>query len=204
MPRTLGWVLKSSSVSKVQDHLTYCMPAGDDIPFVICSVTTKAGGTIGLAPCPGLRVRSLLFSGGYQELLADLETIRDWGAVALVSLVEMEEMTRIGVAEMPALADQCSLAYYHLPIMDMDVPDENFEERWRSDGAELKRLLSSGQSIVIHCMAGLGRTGTIAARLLVELGEAPDVAIRCVRRARPGAIQTIQQERHIYRCSHKS
>ena len=44
---------------------------------------------------------------------------------------------------------------------------------------------------------GLGRTGTIASRLLVEFGTPPDEAIRQVRAARRGAVQTIQQERYV-------
>ena len=43
----------------------------------------------------------------------------------------------------------------------------------------------------------LGRGGTIAARLLVELGVKPDKAIADVRTARPGAIETPGQERFV-------
>ena len=49
----------------------------------------------------------------------------------------------------------------------------------------------------IHCRAGLGRSGMIAARLLVERGMAPEQAIIEVRAARPGAIETEAQERWI-------
>jgi hypothetical protein len=44
-----------------------------------------------------------------------------------------------------------------------------------------------------HCKGGLGRAGMMAARLLVELGVAPEQAIRDVRCARPGAIETPAQ-----------
>jgi ADP-ribosyl-[dinitrogen reductase] hydrolase len=37
----------------------------------------------------------------------------------------------------------------------------------------------------------------VAARLLVELGEPADEAIRRVRLARPGAIENAGQERHV-------
>jgi ADP-ribosyl-[dinitrogen reductase] hydrolase len=57
--------------------------------------------------------------------------------------------------------------------------------------------LQTGGSVLIHCRGGLGRTGTIAARLLVELGWQPRAAIEAVRGARPGAIETPQQERHV-------
>jgi hypothetical protein len=43
----------------------------------------------------------------------------------------------------------------------------------------------------------LGRAGTIAARLLVELGMEPRKAIASVRAVRPGAIETSEQERFV-------
>jgi ADP-ribosyl-[dinitrogen reductase] hydrolase len=39
-------------------------------------------------------------------------------------------------------------------------------------------------------------TGTIAARLLAELGVPAAEAVRRVRKARPGAIETAEQEGH--------
>ena len=61
----------------------------------------------------------------------------------------------------------------------------------------LHALLSDGHNIVIHCKGGLGRTGTIAARLLVEFGAGPQTAIQSVRKARPGAIENSLQEQYI-------
>ena len=68
------------------------------------------------------------------------------------------------------------------------------------DGAIGDRL-RSGFDVVIHCRGGLGRAGTIAARLLVELGMRPDEAVHRVRDARgPGAIETPAQEAHLMGC----
>ena len=47
--------------------------------------------------------------------------------------------------------------------------------------------------MLVHCAAGLGRTGMLAAMLLTELGVSPTDAIRRVRAARPGAIETEAQ-----------
>ena len=63
------------------------------------------------------------------------------------------------------------------------------------------RALRDGGRVLLHCRAGLGRTGMIAARLLVELGTPPDAAIVSVRAARTGAIETRAQERHVRDCS---
>ena len=42
----------------------------------------------------------------------------------------------------------------------------------------MRDRLRSGFDVLIHCRGGLGRAGTIVARLLVELGMRPDEAVR--------------------------
>jgi protein-tyrosine phosphatase len=59
-----------------------------------------------------------------------------------------------------------------------------------------------GSDVVVHCKGGLGRAGMMAARLLVELGMPPEQAIKEVRRARKGAIETSAQEVLVKRTKH--
>jgi len=84
-----------------------------------------------------------------------------------------------------------------LPIVDVSVPGPAFEATWGDAGGKLRATLRAGGSVLLHCLGGLGRTGTIAARLLVELGVPRDEAIADVRRARPGTIETSAQEHHV-------
>ncbi len=92
------------------------------------------------------------------------------------------------------------MKWVHLPIRDVSVPDAKFEAKWATAGLELRTCLRRGGSILIHCRGGLGRTGAIAARLLVELGMDPQGAIDAVRRVRPGAIQTPEQALYVFGC----
>ena len=61
----------------------------------------------------------------------------------------------------------------------------------------LKNDLTEGRNIVLHCMGGKGRSGTIAAILLLEFGENHKNAIEIVRQNRKGAIETKEQEDFI-------
>ncbi len=57
--------------------------------------------------------------------------------------------------------------------------------------------LQKGKIIIMHCYAGLGRTGTIAACFLVKLGINSSDAINLVRKTRSGTIETVWQEEFI-------
>ena len=52
--------------------------------------------------------------------------------------------------------------------------------------------------MAVHCGAGLGRSGTLIAAYLVSQGAAPDDAMAQVRSARPGSIETLEQEAAVH------
>jgi ADP-ribosyl-[dinitrogen reductase] hydrolase len=159
-------------------------------------------GRIGLTFCPGKKQGSSLPGSWDRDLDTDLKTIKSFGAAALVTLMEDRELQQVRVhpERLHATALANGLEWHHLPIRDVGVPDEQFEDLWIYSGLRLRKLLSHGQNIVIHCLGGLGRTGMIGARLLAELGLEPELAIRRVREARPGSIETCDQEEHVRRC----
>ncbi|MCH8078294.1 MAG: cyclin-dependent kinase inhibitor 3 family protein [Proteobacteria bacterium] len=170
-------------------------------PLWIDSVAAdKCNGVIGMTPCPGKKEHNAIFGDWDRDLDTDLRTIKDWGASALVSLMGKEEMAWYGIADLADKTTRLGMKHYHLPIIDMDIPDEHFDESWHRTGEKLRNYLLSGESIVIHCLGGLGRTGTIAGRLLVELGVDAETAIQRIRAARPGSIQTDIQEAYVRSC----
>jgi ADP-ribosyl-[dinitrogen reductase] hydrolase len=87
--------------------------------------------------------------------------------------------------------------WMHLPIRDVDVPDDRFERAWALTGPTLHRRIDRGERILIHCRGGLGRTGLVAGLILVERGVTPRQAIERVRAVRPHAIETRAQEGYV-------
>ena len=158
----------------------------------------KAGnGIIGITFCPGKCGPSLSDYRWERDLTADLDIVSRWRPGAVITLIERHEFEMLGV---PRLGEQIvarGIEWHHLPIVDVRPPDERFETSWRSSGPALHRRLREGGRVLVHCRGGLGRAGTIAARLLVELGVDPDEAVRRVREARPGAIETKEQLQHV-------
>ena len=157
-------------------------------------------GIIGMTFCPGKKGKGLYSGEWDRDLKADLKVIKKWGAESIVSLMEEKEFLMMHVPDFFSVVPMYGLIEFHLPIVDGQIPDEEFEHKWRNVGAKLRQILRNGQKIVVHCKGGLGRTGTIAARLLVELGMNPKEAIKKVREVRPGAIETDIQEQYVLSC----
>ncbi len=127
------------------------------------------------------------------DLDGDVAAIVAWRATLLLSLVDDREFADASGLE--ARLGQRNIRWLRYPIADYGTPGDAPAWRVLADG--LRAALDRGERLVIHCRAGLGRSGMIAARLLVERGLPVETAIAAVRRARPGAIETSGQEAWI-------
>lgn len=163
-------------------------------PLEIAEVrSSPSHGRIGITFCPGKHDARAETGAWARDLDADLDAIYAWGAQLVVTLVKPAELIALQVPNLGDEVQRRGMAWRHLPIADHSVPSRAFEERWQNEGREIRALLRSGMNVVVHCKGGLGRAGMIAARLLVELGVEPEAAIREVRQARRGAIETLAQ-----------
>ena len=163
----------------------------DELPF------GPGRGVIGITFCPGKQGDSVAGSPWQRDLARDLDAIAAWGARAVITLIEPHEMALLNVRELGREVQARGMTWHHLPIVDVDVPDERFETGWAMSGEQVTRLLRDGARVLVHCRGGRGRAGTVAALLAIELGVAPSLAVRHVRMARHGAIETPQQERWV-------
>lgn len=133
-------------------------------------------GALLLGPCPGRRKEALDDASSRAALTEDLSRLAEMGATGLLSLVEAKEFPDGFAGAIRA----AGLEWTHLPIPDYGVPDAGFMADWHK--LDLARRLREGESWAIHCRAGLGRTGTVAALLLVENGASATEAIAQIRR----------------------
>lgn len=156
-----------------------------------------ADGVLGLTFCPGKKTESIYGGDWSRSLEKDLSCIDSWGASLLVTLLENQEFYVLGVPDFVEKVKGFSFEWIHLPIKDMSIPGKEFESLWLSVGPEVHARLDAGERVVIHCRGGIGRTGMLAAQILVERGMHPLAAIENVRIVREHSIETFAQEEYV-------
>ena len=165
-------------------------------PLRIAEVPCGAG-RIGITLCPGKVDPHAMSGPTARDLDADIGAIAVWGARAVLTLLEDDEFALLHVSALGETVARYGMEWFHLPIVDHAIPDAAFEARWATVGPHLEAIVRDGGRVLVHCRGGLGRSGTIVARMLVELGASADDAIARVRAARAGTIETREQEGYV-------
>lgn len=167
-------------------------------PLQIAEVSAGPGmGKIGITFCPGKKQTNAASGSWDRDLVLDFAAIEKWNAAALVTLLEAHELESLAVPRLGNAVHDDHMIWYYLPIRDGGIPDPDFEQTWEQSGRELRAVLRDGFNVLVHCKGGLGRAGTIGARLLIELGMEPAEAVKAVRTVRPGAIETAAQLAYV-------
>jgi atypical dual specificity phosphatase len=84
------------------------------------------------------------------------------------------------------------LEYLHIPTEDLSAPDID-----KIDAAVdfIHERIKNKDPVMVHCAAGIGRTGTILASYLIKYQNlTAGEAIKKIRQERPGSIQSESQE----------
>jgi protein-tyrosine phosphatase len=141
---------------------------------------------------PGAVFRSAMPYSSYDPDGELISAYNNQEISAIIMLASDEESQRITGHDLRAIYESNGFEILYLPIPDFGTPDL----------AELKEAVEkalsysqSGKGIVIHCHAGLGRTGLFAACLAKQgLALSSEEAINWVREFIPGAVEVPKQE----------
>jgi len=144
-------------------------------------------GRLGMTFLPGKRYVG--WTGDHwRDLEADARRLREhWRIDALLLLVEDHELEMTGVPDIVEAMERQGVEVLRHPVRDMDVPDDPIAYRATLD--RVLQRLRGGQSVVVACRGGLGRTGTAVGCLLREGGLSGPDAVRLTREARRNTIE---------------
>ena len=157
-------------------------------------------GKIGVSICPGKKSPSVFGGMWDRDLELDLTVIkRDFDPTAILTLMTDDELSANKVPSLGQAVLDHGIEWLHIPIQDMTAPDESFDSAWPEIAPTILSMIEQGDNVLIHCRGGLGRSGTLAALLLIEFGVPNRQAIAQVRTERPGAIDIAEQEEYVHR-----
>ncbi|HMD46048.1 MAG TPA: dual specificity protein phosphatase family protein [Acidimicrobiales bacterium] len=130
------------------------------------------------------RVAGRLVLASFSEVGPDPDAaLERAGCAFVVSLVTAHEM-RLRFPDMETWVSGAGDRVLHLPIPDGSVVDD---DTLAAAVARVAMALGDGESVLVHCGAGMGRAGVIAVLTMVSLGWPLDEAVTIVRRSRAGA-----------------
>ena len=148
----------------------------------------NAKGQLVLTPCPGTKGVSLD---------ASLQQLKQQGVKAIVTALSQAELESKGVGLLGEKAQELDIKWFSLPIDDDAVPDEHFATQWQAISSQLHQIIENQDNVMLHCMGGSGRTGLLAAHLLLEYGWNIDTIIEQVQALRPNAFTHADQQHYV-------
>lgn len=155
-----------------------------------------SGSKLGITILPGRRDRD-------RNIAEDIQAIKGEGITAVMCLITPDEFQNYGVPDLMNAYASAGFKTYSFPIRDQGAPAR---AGMKEAAAWLDALLEKGECVLVHCVGGLGRSGTVAACYLVEYCRAsPDDAVDIVRKSRSErAIESREQLGFIYQyCENK-
>jgi protein-tyrosine phosphatase len=143
-------------------------------------------------PWPG-RLAIMPRPRGGDWLEDEIQSWREAGVDAVVSLLTNEEQTELSLRDEESLCRDHGIEFVSLPIVDRSVPSS--AEAFSELVSKLAGRLAQGKNIAVHCRQGIGRAALVAISLLVVSGIAPAAAIDRVSLARGCSVPETPEQR---------
>ena len=124
------------------------------------------------------------------------DEIANWkkaGINAVLSLLTPEEELDLDLRDEAREARAQGLEFTSFPIPDRQVPKSQAKLADALDG--VNRSLLAGKNIAVHCRQGVGRSGLVAACLLIKDGMSPGAAVDRVSADRGVSIPDTSEQR---------
>ncbi|MEZ8633322.1 cyclin-dependent kinase inhibitor 3 family protein [Vibrio lentus] len=135
-------------------------------------------GALVLTPCPGTKGA---------DLDASLAQLKAQGVEAIVTALDSEELASKNVSKLGEKAQALGMQWFQIEIEDDCAPGVDFAEKWQAASPALHQVVDNGGKVAMHCMGGSGRTGLLAAHLLLEMSWDLSKIVQEVQSLRPGA-----------------
>lgn len=122
--------------------------------------------------------------------------IADWKRAdiqSILSLLTTEENQELNLRDEGREVQRQGLVFSSFPIPDLQVPRS--EAKLAAVLDNVSGNLSAGKNVLIHCRQGIGRTGLVAACLLVKSGMSPGAAVDAVSAARGMSVPETPEQR---------
>jgi protein-tyrosine phosphatase len=124
---------------------------------------------------------------------------RKAGLDVVISLLEKDEASELELAREGEAAESNSVQFISFPIPDRGVPASTRDALALL--SSVAAALEEGKNVAVHCRQGIGRSGLIAASLLLTSGVGVEQAIDMVSAARgipvPETLAQIEWLRHL-------
>jgi protein-tyrosine phosphatase len=127
-----------------------------------------------------------------ESLKDDLLGFRQSGVDVLVSLLEPDEASWLGLRDEGPLAEAAGIHFLSYPIVDTRVPAN--AAAFRVFVAGLADRLRAGERIGVHCRGSIGRSTVTAACTLIHLGWNAKEALRTIEAARGCEIPDTEEQ----------
>lgn len=115
------------------------------------------------------------------------------GVDTVLSLLSSDEEHTLGLDDELDTVRAQDMDFISLPIPDRKVPGS--ETELASVLERVNAKLSAGKNVLVHCRQGVGRTGLVAACLLVRKGMDPSAAVEIVSAARGVPVPETTEQR---------